>query len=166
MAKFLKVVAGQVQEEATVTISAGAGDSGKAVSLDASGKVDISVLPTGIGADTTSVLTSEILAAGDKVNLYDNAGTRNARKADNSNGREADGFVIVGFASGATATVYLEGANNALSALTAGTKYYLGTSGAVTATAPSAAGARVQFLGKATSATALDFQRFDSILLV
>src|SRR5687768_2697758 len=55
--------------DATVA-SAGAGDSGKAVLLNGSGQLDPTVMPTGVGADTASVLASENLAAGDIVNIY------------------------------------------------------------------------------------------------
>ncbi len=59
-----------------------------------------------------------------------------ARLADNSNGRQADGFVVTEFLAAATATVYpLDGVNANLTGLTIGAEYWLGTAGGVTATA-------------------------------
>lgn len=58
-------------------ISAGAADSGKLPQLDATGRVDSSVLPVGIGADTAAIVASEILAAGDLINVWNNVGVAN-----------------------------------------------------------------------------------------
>ena len=45
------------QVEATV-VSAGAGDAGEVVALDSTGKIDLSVLPLGIGADVKILVAS------------------------------------------------------------------------------------------------------------
>lgn len=51
--------------------------------LDASGRLDSSVMPVGIGADTATIQTSEALASGDYVNIHDDvAGAFRVRKAD------------------------------------------------------------------------------------
>ena len=93
--------------------------------------------------------------AGDFVNLYDNAGTLNARKADANNNRQAHGFVLTSTTSPASTTVNFT-AINTLSGLTVGATYYLSeTAGLATSTQPTASGSLVQRLGIASSATEL-----------
>lgn len=165
--KFLTNNAGSLAEvEATVT-SAGGADAGKVVALDPSGKLDNSVMPNGIGADTKSIVTSENLAAGDLVNVYDNGGTPTARKADASNGREAVGYVLSAVTAPAAATVYFEATITGLTGLTIGASYYVSgaTAGLATATAPTTAGHIVQRIGKAISATEISFEPAQPITL-
>ena len=148
------------------TASAGAGDIGKVVLLDASGRIDTTVLPTGIGADVQSITTSEALSAGDYVNIWNSAGFK-ARKADASTvGKEAMGFVLTAVISGAQATVYFEGTNTAVTAQTPG-RVYLDpvTPGKGVATAPTATGQVLQIVGFATTATSVNFQYNASLAL-
>lgn len=147
---------------ATVTSSAN-----KIVKLDGSGRLDVTVMPTGIGADTASILASETLAAGDLVNIYNNASVANVRKADGStSGKEAHGFVLSAVTSGQNATVYFEGTNTQLTGLTPGIQYLsASTAGRTTATAPSGSGNVVQVVGLATSATAMNFEMELPIIL-
>lgn len=141
------------------TTSAGAGDSGKLAALDAAGKLDTSFMPTGIGADTAAVATSENLSAGDLVNIYDATGTATARKADaTTTGKEAHGFVLAATTSPAPATVYFEGSNTAVTGLTPGNQFLQTTAGLSGSTAPSATGNVVQRVGVAVSATLLNFE--------
>jgi len=119
--------------EATTT-SSGVAEAGDIIALGNDGKIDSSLLPTGVGADVKLAEASEALSAGDYVNSFDDAGTVKVRLADNSNGREAHGFVLDAFSAAATATVYFEGSNTAASASTAGTRAYLGTAGGVITT--------------------------------
>lgn len=155
--KFLSKVSGITTLLTAIATSAGVGDANKIVMTDSAGKLDSTLMPSGIGADTASILASENLSAGDFVNVYDNAGTPNCRKADASNGRDANGFVLAPVTSGNNATVYKSGNNNQLTSLTAGTTYYLSgsTAGAPTSTAPSTG--MIQELGTAFSSTALNF---------
>lgn len=165
--KYIKNNAGQLAEvEGTVT-SAGAGDAGKIVALDSSGKLDNSIMPSGIGADTEVMATSENLSAGDLVNIWNDSGTRKARKADASNGRRAHGFVLSGTTSPANATVYLSGDITGLTSLTPGVAYYLSgaTAGAATSTAPSTSGYISQEIGVAVSTTAIAFEQQQPITL-
>lgn len=148
--------------EATVT-STGAPQAGDVVALGSDGKLDMSVMPTGIGADVAVIEASENLAAGDFVNIYDNSGTANVRKADASQanaGRIAHGFVLESVTSGADATVYFEGTNGQMTGLTAGTTYALSHTvpGAVVAlgSATTTAGQSLQVLGVAISSTAIN----------
>ncbi len=164
--KYLYNNSGRITEKASIQSSSGAGDAGKIPGLNAAGKLDITMMPTGIGADTITAEASEALAAGDFVNLYNSSGLK-ARKADASTaGKEANGFVLAAFDSAETATVYRQGNNNQLTGMTVGARQYLDTTpGARSETAPSAAGNIVQFLGVATSATEVFFEERESFVL-
>lgn len=165
--KFLQNVAGQITESvAGILSSAGAADSGKIPALDGSGRLDTSFMPVGIGADTQAILTSEALAAGDLVNIWNNAGTANARKADGTTaGKEAHGFVLASAASATVATVYFEGNNTAVSGRTTGKQFLATTAGTTTITAPNSTGNVVQVVGFCTSPTNLNFQSGTPITL-
>ncbi|MBW4540679.1 MAG: hypothetical protein KME43_16245 [Myxacorys chilensis ATA2-1-KO14] len=141
-----------------ISQSAGVADANKIVSTDSTGKLHVSLMPTGVQVEAISVPTSEVLSAGDFVNLYDVSGTLTARKADASNGRAARGFVLAAVTSG-MATVYQEGLNTAVSGLSNGVNVYLGAAGAATATAPSYVSGQIyQELGYTTSTAAIFFQ--------
>ena len=169
MAKFItrNNSTGRLEEQSGVTTSAGAGDVGKLPQLDATGKLDTSLLPSGIGAESEAATCTEALAAGDFVNIYDNAGAKSVRKADGSTaGKEANGYVLSAFANAAVATVFTDGANTQRTGLTAGVAYYLSaTPGGVTTTPLTTAGHVHQKLGKASSATSIVFEHFDPITL-
>jgi hypothetical protein len=153
--KFLRNVSGRITEILGVVTSAGAGNDGDIPALDATGKLDISLMPSGIGASTVSATSSENLAAGDWVNLYNNAGVLTVRKADaTTNGKQCHGYVIAAVTSPAAATVYLGGQNSGVTGKTIGAMQYLSTTpGASVETAPSASGNLIQQLGPALSAT-------------
>lgn len=163
--KYLKNSSGQLAEvEATIS-STGATEAGKIVALDASGKLDSTVMPTGIGAQTQAMLCSETLTAGNLINIWSDSGTTKARKADCSNGRRAHGFVLSGFTSGTTATVYLDDSLTGLSSLTVGVPYYLSTTGAVSSSAPTTSGYISQEIGVAVSTTVISFEPQQPITL-
>lgn len=128
--KFLARVAGKIRQITATIVSAGAADANKIVATGADGRLDLTVMPTGIGPATQSVIASEALGAGKWVNLWADAGTLKARLADNSNGRPAHGFVTSAVAAAAAALVYpLDSPNTALSGMTVGSEYWLGTAG-------------------------------------
>ena len=221
MPKFVKNVAGQLTEESTLSVSAGAGSSArvpelngagildstivnskntsagagdagklpalnasgilddsivnasvtssanKLAKLDGTGRLDVTVLPVGVGPDTDLIQASENLAAGDFVNVWNSGGNARVRKADASSaGKEAWGFVLSAVTSGLNGTVYFEGSNTAVTGLTPG-RVFLDPSlpGRATATAPTTAGQIVQLIGVATSATKVNFQSNVSITL-
>lgn len=166
--------------------SAGAGDAGKLVALNSAGFVDptmttiagtlaagtnVSVTGTGTtaspytisstasgGVTTVTATASATISAGMLVNFYNNAGALDARPADNSAaGSEANGFATAGVTNGASGTFTLGGIITGLSGLTIGATYFLGTVGGITTTAPTAAGTNLQVVGKAISATQLEF---------
>jgi hypothetical protein len=168
MAKFLAMLNGLITEVQALITSTGASDAGKIVQTDSTGKLDSSLMPVGIGAETDIISASENLAAGDLVNIYTNAGAVSCRKADaTAAGKEANGFVLAATTSGQNATVYRPSQSNTqLTGLTPGAKYYLDTTaGKIIATPPSGSGNVVQFVGKAVSATALSFTPGDPVVL-
>lgn len=149
------------------TSSAGAGDSGKLVALDGTGKIDSTMMPVGIGADTAIIAATEDLAAGDFVNIYSSSGAK-CRKADASTaGKEAHGFVLAAVSNGNNATVYFEGTNTQVTGQTPGVVFLSAASpGLATSTAPSGSGNVVQRIGFATGTTAINFQSQIPIVLV
>ena len=157
--KFLRLVNGVLTEIFGVQASAGAGNAGDLVSLDDSGRIDNSMMPVGIGADTSTISASETLAAGDWVNVWNNSGAK-VRKADATTaGKEAHGFVLAAVTSGNPATVYFEGTNTQVSGQTPGPVFLQTTAGLGGPTVPSASGNVVQQIGVAVSATAVNFER-------
>jgi hypothetical protein len=164
--KYVSNNAGQLTEVITNQTSAGVADAGKIPALDSTGRLDSSLMPVGIGADTAVVIASEALTAGNYVNVWSNAGTPSVRKADATvSGKEAHGFVLVGVSSAANATVYFEGTNTQVTGQTAGVVFLSTTAGAGTSTCPSAAGNVAQCIGFAVSATAVNFQSNRPIVL-
>lgn len=190
--RFLARLAGRTKQVATIAASAGAGDAEKIPSTNASGvldptilnaattgankvamfdgtgRLDASVMPVGIGADTKSLEASEALAAGDVVNVWNDGGTQKVRKADaTAEGKEAKGFVLSAFAMGASALVYNDGTITGLAGLTPGAYYYLSAAspGGVVAAPPSAAGNVDQQVGWAVSATELSFEPGEPVTL-
>lgn len=166
--KYLEVDAttGLPKQRAALDVSAGVGDAGGVVALDTTGRIDASMMPAGIGADTKSIAATENLAAGDLVNIYNSSGFK-VRLADASTtGKEAHGFVLAAVTSGNNATVYFEGPNTQLTGLSPGRKFLSPTTpGKVTAVVPSTAGHVIQFVGVATAATELNFEAGDPIIL-
>lgn len=139
----------------TVTIGGTTAEEGKWAMLDPNGRWDISLMPVGIGAEVTIDVTLEAVAAG----TFCTIASTGIRLADNSAAaKNAVGFVLSTFASAASATMYgISSKNTALSGLTKGTKYYLGTAGGTTATAPTTNNSFVQPLGIAESSTEMIF---------
>lgn len=169
--KYLKLnlTTGGIDEMVPGT-TGGATDANKIPGLSASGQLTLAMMPTGIGADVVTATASEALSGGDFVNLYVDVTPTvlRCRKADaTAAGKEADGFVLEAVENGASATVYREGTNTALTSLTIGTTYFLAkTAGAVTSDVSTyTTNNVVQELGKATSDTALRFEYSKRILV-
>ena len=163
--KFLRLVAGVLTEIAATVTSSGASSGGDLVALDSSGRLDNSVMPVGIGADTKTIAASEALAAGDWVNVWNSTGAK-VRKADATTaGKEAHGFVLAAVSSGANALVYFEGTNTQVTGQTPGPVFLQTTAGTGGATIPSASGNVVQNLGVALSATEVNFERGTPVVL-
>lgn len=159
--KFLQVgTSGNLEEkEATVT-GGSAENAGDIVALNEDGKLDDTVMPVGIGAETKVIEASENLSANDVVNIYDDAGTVKVRKADATDDtKPAHGYVKEAVTSGSQAVVYTD-AYLPGTGLTVGSKYFLSaeTPGAVTTTPPSDAGNIAQVIGIAVSTTDIKFE--------
>lgn len=161
MGDYLKLSSGVPTDALAIAASAGAGDAGKIPKLDAAGKLDATLMPAGLGAETRVIQASEALNAGDLVNIHNVAGNPRIRKADATvAGKEAHGFVLAAVGSGANGTVYPEeNVLSGLAGLTPGARQFLHTTaGARTEVAPSAAGNVAQVIGVALSATEIMFR--------
>ena len=156
--KLLKVVNGIPTQLELTTSSGGSGDAGKPIGLHTDGKLNVNMLPTGVGVNVATVDATENLSAGNLVNIYDATGPK-CRKADASNAYTADGFVLAPVTSGQPATIYLPGSTlSGLTSLTVGANYFLSaTAGGVTATPVTTATHISQLVGKAISATEIVF---------
>ncbi|MEI6478555.1 MAG: hypothetical protein WCO52_06225, partial [bacterium] len=101
----------------------------------------------------TTAVASATLTAGQWVSFHDVAGVKNVRPADSTDAtKPVHGFVLSGFSSSATATVYLFGINNAISigsfvAADAGKPVFLSTAGGTTLTPPATTGNLLQQVG-------------------
>ena len=137
------------------SISSGPTSAGMIPALSSTGQLDISFMPTGVGADTQVMIASESLSAGAFVNIYNNAGVvtaRNALAADNT--KPARGFVLNAVAASGQATVYVRGLNyqaplNGMTVANIGANVFLSsaTSGEATTTIPTATGSIAQVIG-------------------
>lgn len=159
--KYVSQVAGKLKEiYASVTSTPNA-----IVAADSTGRIDMSMMPVGVGAEIVLAVASEALSTGAFVNLYNNAGVLNVRNADNTtNGKKAHGFVIAAVASAGTASVYtVSQSNTQLTGLVAGSDYFLSTIGTISVTPPSSTGNLVQQLGVAASTTSLVFSNLVTI---
>lgn len=160
MSKYVNLnTTGDYEEVTPVSVSTGVSEAAKIIETDASGRIDISFLPAAIGPEGKNITASEALAAGDFVNVWDDAGTPKIRKANATTvGKRADGFVIAGVASGAVGFVYLRGLNDQVAGAVAGLVFLSTTPGGFTPTAPTVAGNIVQKIGTAVSATEISFE--------
>ena len=157
---------GRTTEVEGTVVGGDPGRAGELLALDNSGRIDQSVMPVGIGADTYTGTAGEALTAGDFATV--NGAGAIIRASAASGGADATGFVLANSANGAAATLYMEGRNTALTSLTPGMRYYLSdtTPGGLTNTPVTGTGKRHQYLGTAISTSSLAFEGDDSITLV
>lgn len=169
--KFIKIntTTGNLEEDISTQVGGG-GNENKIVSLDANGKLDSGMMPTGFGDDVNTVIAGETLNAGDFVNVYYDGVdlAPRCRKADaTTEGKEANGFVLDAVTDTQAATVYFEGTNTALSALDDGKVHFLSTTpGQASSTVPTGSGNVVQRLGRSISDTVIAFENSQPIKLV
>ena len=157
--KYLQLGTAGIEEVAATDSSAGAGDATKIVALDATGKIALNMMPSGIGPATKSMVASEAITAPALVNIWDDAGTAKIRKADAATNKPANGFILASVASAASAAVYFEGEVTGFSGLVAGKVWLSATvPGATQAAIPTTAGHIAQSVGWVTSATTIDFE--------
>lgn len=150
---------------AAITASSGVTDANKIVATDSTGRLALTLMPTGIGPNTRTIPASEALEAGDFVNIWLDAGTVKVRKADNSNNRPARGFVLSAVALSANAQVYMSGENTSLTGLSVENMPFLGTAGKVVSVPPTTANSIIQELGFITSPSSVAFE-YDGYILI
>ena len=139
-------------------VSTGTANAGNIVALGSNGLLDASMMPSGIGATVVTCVTSASISAGQLVNFYSNSGTLTARPADSTAaGSEANGFATAAVASGASGSFNVGGIVTGLSGLTIGSVYFLGTVVFFSYSSAKTAGNIQQIVGKALSATSLEF---------
>jgi hypothetical protein len=166
------VVTQLVKEILATQSSAGAANANQIVALAATGYLDPSLFPAGLGEAQLALPATETIAAGAQMNLWGGAGGttpswRNANATDAT--KPAMAFCNTGGASGATVTGYFTGnLVTGLTGLTIGAQYFLSTtSGGVVLAAVAgayAAGALVQPVGVAVSTTSMLFQPASGII--
>ena len=163
--KFLGVVSGEITQIASVDSSAGAGDGGKLVALDSTGKINPNMYDSGDSYETYTA--SGALSAGDFVNIFNDSGTAKVRKASSTSGFPAHGYVTAAVSDAASANVYsLDGVNSSLSGLTVGAVYWLSATGSVSTTpVVDTAGYVNQKIGIAKSATELRTDDYGYVIM-
>src|SRR6185436_750603 len=123
---YLARLSGFIKEVLAIQSSAGVADAAKVIATDATGRLDSSFLPLGVGADIQTILTSEDLAAQDLVNIWNDSGTIKCRKADaDSAAKRAHGFVKAATTSGQNADIYAGGEITGLTSKTPGATQWL-----------------------------------------
>jgi len=163
--KYIALLNG-IEQEVAGTVSGGtAGQAGQIPALDTSGRLDPTLMPVGVVADTYSGTAFESLSAANPF-VYVRSDGQVANASATSGGNPTIGFVLANFSAAATALVYFEGRVTGLSGLTVGSRYYLSdsTPGGLTLTPVSGTGKLHQYLGRAVSATTLTFEADDHIV--
>lgn len=163
--KYIALING-IDQEIEGTVSGGtAAQNGKIVALDATGRLDPTLMPVGVGADTYVGTASESLSAANPF-VYVKSDGQVANASAASGGNPTIGFVLANHASASQATVYFEGRVTGLSGLTVGARYYLSdtVAGGATTTPVSGTGKLHQYLGRAVTTTTITFEADDHIV--
>jgi hypothetical protein len=117
-------------------------------------------------SDSAVIRTSEALAAGDLVNVWNDSGLFRVRKASaQAIYLEAHGYVLTAYVTDTDATVYFDGINDQVSSLDPGSRFLSLTPGQTSNLPPQGSGNLVQRVGFAVSATRLSFEYSQPILL-
>lgn len=151
MSLFYKTgIIGQSKEFLTQAITAFTGVANQIIGTNANGFIDGSLIdPADISnAVDATVATGVTLVAGDFVGFN---GSGEVIIADNTAyTTRAQGFVLSGFAAGATATVFKSGNNTGVT-VTTGADYFLGTAGSEATAVPAFVDGTIwQVLGSGT----------------
>jgi hypothetical protein len=121
---------------------------------------------SGGGPGTGTILVAEILAAGDFVNVYDDAGVTRVRLADrDSIDRVANGFVNLAYAVGDMATVHGINEINTFVVTVDTTRYFIGDDGDITDAWPIVDGQVNQELGVAIGVAELPFTPNHAVII-
>lgn len=157
---------GVYEEIVPLITGTGVPDANKLVQTNAQGVIDVTLLPTGVGADVTVLEADEALFAGAFVNIFDDGGTPKVRLADSGDeSTRADGFVLEAYLATENATIYRRGTNDQLAALVPASRYFLGLAGLPSLTPPANDGDYCQPLGIANAATEMDFERVNGTII-
>jgi hypothetical protein len=163
MSKYFGLDAGVKKLISFLNVSTGVADAGKPIETNAQGKIDESLLPSGVGPDIKVLEASENVNAGEPVNIWDDGGTWKVRKADTTSASKlAVGFVLESFTTGQQAKIYPEGINNQASGLVPGPVYLAESAGGLiqgsVAIDALSSGSHIQCLGYALSATEMSIE--------
>jgi len=161
--KYLSQINGRLTEKEAKVTSSGAADAGKIIALDASGKIDSTMLRN---VESISLTAGEALSSGDLVYIDSNGEVKKA--VADSSGTEADGYVLSSVSAAEAVIVIFEG-KLVTTGLVAGSKYFLSdtTAGDIVSNSslPTASGHVIQYIGKAISETELIFEPSEGIVL-
>jgi hypothetical protein len=159
---------GLVSEKLGLVQSTGSTDAGRLISTGADGKIDPTLMPPGVAADTVLLPAMEALSAGNFIYIRIDGTTPKVAKASAAvGGTYACGFVLDTVNAGQNVLVYFEGRNTGLSGVIPGARYYLSdtTPGGVKTTPVTGAGKLHQFLGMGATTTSINTEMDDPILL-
>lgn len=133
--KYLTKILASGKQALVDAITAFTGTANEIIATNASGFVDSSFIDPNALVDTVdaTVAAGVTLVDGDFVAF--NASDEVVLADNTSYDTRAQGFVLAGFAAGATATVYKSGTNTT-AVVTSGTEYFLDTAGGETTTPP------------------------------
>lgn len=168
MDKFIELKEGELAEKKPAITSSGGVDGGRLVALDENtGKLDPSVMPSGIGADNITATCSDNLSPGNLVNLWVDGGVLKARKANASLGYRASGFVLDAGSVGNTIQVSMEGSMVGLGAIVPGLPYFLSesTPGTHSDSPPTSSDFILQEIGTGRSLDSISFEPQSPVLL-
>lgn len=168
MSKFISWISGRLTEVQPITTSAGAGDASKMIQTDSSGLIDASLMPSGIVPDQFAGTSNGAITAKDLC-YVEAAGTIARATAASPTPQQCIGWATSSVATGQPVTIQLEGKITGLAGLTVGARYFLSDvspGGLLVAPGPTGAGKYAQWVGTAVSATVLNFEPDDAILLV
>lgn len=160
---------GRVTERLSADSSAGAGDAGRIVALNAAGEIDPSMLPPGV-SNAEIIEVGVAVATNSLVEVYNDLGTPKIRPASGNpaNLQPAVGWVDAAYIATDLALVFFDGQVGG-TGFTPGQRVYLASStpadGIVTTTPVTGAGAAHQFVGRAVSTTLFNFEPDDPIIL-
>ena len=143
-------------ERITPALAGGGGALGQIPALgEATGLLDLSMMPSGIGPDVVVLATADTLTAGMLVSIKDLAGAATVYKASATDTtKPCMGFVLAGTTAPDPATVYLMGYNHLIpvagfTAADGGKRVFMATTGGgVTLTPPVGAGNYQQVVGR------------------
>ena len=72
---------GRMKEKIGADVSTGVPDAGRVVALDASGKLDASLLPAGVSSNSITLEAFVAINQGELIEIFDDGGTAKARLA-------------------------------------------------------------------------------------